>query len=201
MITSVGFDIDGVITDGNSDPWELQLVKYFDLEHKQGMINTSDMTDLMAKYNLTEEEMLEFFHNNSHKVFPKIQPRKDASRNLKLISKLGLDIYLITARTEAEETYNWLDKNNMTYDKLIHNHKKHEVCSDLEVPIYIEDSPKKANKVSKNCSGTRVFLMKNVYNQNDDLENDITVINNLTEFRYYIKTIIGIQRSAKKLIK
>lgn len=176
----IGFDIDGVLTTPDSNPWEEELVDYFQLERRPN----SEMGDMMGRYGLTREQMQDFFSTRSHFVFPKLTMREGANHFLQDLKSLGFTIILITARTNSPETPKWLERHQIPYDLLIHEHDKLEPCVKYGLQLFVEDNYENAKAIS---TAMPVLLMDTVYNRLEDL-NNVHRVQNYDQIRDFVFT-------------
>lgn len=174
----IGFDIDGVLTTSDIRPWEDELITYFNLERRPD----PEIGDMMGRYELTREQMQEFFHTRSHYVFPKLMMRNGASTLLQELKSLGFTIILITARTDSPETPRWLERHQIPYDVLIHEHDKLEPCVKHGLQLFVEDNYENARSI---LTAMPVLLMDTPYNRLDAVPN-VHRIHHFTDVRDFI---------------
>ena len=173
----IGIDIDNVISNFNDE-----LLKAY-LRHDKELRNTGIINE-NAKYirngmfDWTNEEEISFYKNNIEEIAKNLCVLKDAER---YISKLHLDgnyICIISGRDNGEYsdpyemTKNWLDKNNIYYDKLVLTNaydksQKASVCLKNNINIMIDDSVGVCDECEKN--GIKVVLMDTPYNKQSTL--------------------------------
>ena len=158
----IGIDIDDTIT----NTWDT-LKPYF--INKFGMLNDSRCyyDSVREWYSLNEYfDMASDIYNN---VTLRIPLKNDAAYVLKEIHDMGHDIILITSRGMGfydpyEVTKNYLSINDIVYDKLIVNATdKSVVCLDERIDLFIDNSVKHCNSVSK--LGIDVIMMQDNYNK------------------------------------
>lgn len=176
----IGFDIDGVLTTPDSRPWENELLAYFQLEPRPD----SEVGDLMGRYGLTREQMLNFFHTRSHSVFPQLTMRDGANTLLQELKSLDFTIILITARTNSPETPKWLERHQIPYDLLVHEHDKLEPCLQHGLQLFVEDNYENARSISTTIP---VLLMDTEYNRLEELPN-VHRVQHFTDVRNFIFT-------------
>lgn len=185
----IGIDIDGVLTDIES--WQLDYGSkfYYDNYHK-GIINykgyeTYEIFDSSKKCD--DLFWMKYFKEYSINI----DIRRFASEVIKELKKRENEIYIITARgsflfnssdTMAKEendniVKNWLDKNDVYYDKLIFSSEdKLDVCIQNKIDIMIEDKVDNINKISEiipvicyhagyneKCSGKNIYRVYTWY--------------------------------------
>ncbi|MCK4261098.1 MAG: hypothetical protein KAX49_19135 [Halanaerobiales bacterium] len=175
----IGFDIDGVLTDGDGTIWEEELLKYFKME----TIPNPDHQEWMARYGLNYEEIQEFFENCSHHIFPQLIMRDGADKLLQELKANEFTIILITARTISPETPKWLDAHRIPYDLLIHENEKLKPCIEHQLELFVEDNLKNAKSISTEIP---VLLVDMKYNQADHLSERIYRIKGCSNMREFI---------------
>lgn len=174
----IGFDIDGVLTVPEQHLWEEDLCSYFQLEPQPN----PEMGDILGRYQLTREQIREFFAARSHFIFPKLIMREGANVFLQELKALGFTIILVTARTDSPETPKWLARNRIPYDLLVHEHDKLEPCLRHGLRLFVEDNYENAKAVS---TAIPVLLMDTVYNRLADLPN-VHRVYNYNEIRDFV---------------
>lgn len=174
----IGIDIDGVLTNIMES-----IINYgtkFCYENKIDYsinLNEYDETNILG----ISEENTEKFWNKYLAKYAQECPTRDFAPEV--ISKLkeNNEIYIITARNEEglpKEYYGtmqkmvkeWLNKNNIEYDKIIFSKEKADICISNNIDIMIEDSPKNILSISKE---TKTICFDAPYNRNIKGENII----------------------------
>lgn len=148
----IGIDIDNTLTEIQD---ELNKAAY-DYAIKLGKnINSmeNNMDDIKnngdvykKKFKFSYEELKYFLQYIQEEITNKAIPRKGAVEVINCLKNDGHEIYIITARDSEfhNDPYllskNWLDKNNVYYDKLIVNaREKAPVCLEEKIDIFIDD--------------------------------------------------------------
>lgn len=164
MLQRVGIDIDGVLTDERDRPWEKAIENYFSLE---GPVN-SRAYDFREVYNLTDEQLWEFYCEMGENILRSLQPWHEARETLCLLKDRGVEINLVTARPPefTKVTAEWLAEHNIPYDNLVHDRDKAPVCRQLKVELFVEDNLENALAIA-GC-GITVFLIDKRYNRGND---------------------------------
>ncbi len=175
----IGFDIDGVLTDGDGTIWEEELIAYFDLKPETNVNNEP----MKVRYNISNDEMNTFFENRSHFVFPQLIMRPGANTLLQELKEIGYTVILITARTISPETPRWLKNNNIPYDLLINQHDKLDPCVANNLQLFVEDTVSNALEIS---TVMPVLLMNTSYNQGVELTDNIYRMDNFNDIRTFI---------------
>lgn len=100
----------------------------------------------MEKFNFNYDELKYFLKDIQEQIINNALPRKNAVNCIKKLKEKGNKIYIITARDSEfhNDPYklskDWLDKNNIEYDKLIVNaRQKAPICKKEKIDIFIDD--------------------------------------------------------------
>jgi len=179
---NIGVDIDGVLTDlermmldygtklcvEENWPVEIQAIQY----------------DEQETFNWPEEQAYKFWNTYFVKYITESAPRAFAPEIIEKLQQEGNKIYLITARDDygmpeeylgkmQELTRQWLQKNNINYEKLIFAKDKEKLqqCFDNDIDVMIEDSP---NNIQYMSEKIKVIKFDCQYNKNVNNENIIT---------------------------
>ena len=143
---------------------ELGREYYFDLNDK------SDYYKLVKRFGITEDEDSKFWEKYFPCIIEDVVPKSNSVEVIKKIKEEGNKIFLITARYAVEgydvegKTREWLEKNNILYDKLIINsHNKLEIAERENIDIFIDDS-------IRNCSmllegNIKTYMYTTEYNE------------------------------------
>ena len=183
----IGIDIDDTLSD--TTHYIMPILEKFDKEHFGGKGIAYPDKKHMVAFDWSSEEILKFRDSTVDEKLLDIPPIKDSSKYTKLINELGHELIIITARTDDyftdpyKTSYEWLIKNNITFNKLIVNaNKKGEICEKEKIDLFIDDSFGQASYVAehnkipvlmpgddynenKNFSGVRkVYSWKEIYN-------------------------------------
>lgn len=195
----LGIDIDNVISNFDSE-----LLKEY-IEYDKNLRNTG-IVNKQAKYirngmfDWTDDEDKLFYKNNIERIAKKLGVIDGAKEYIDKLHKAGHLIFIITGRDNGEYTdpYNmtreWLDKNNIYYDKLILTdayNKKGKVikCLENNIDIMIDDSVGNCKSCIQN--NIKTFLMDTPYNRFADIPR----VNSWKEFYEVISNM-----SKKKVI-
>ena len=158
----IGIDIDGVLTDLSR--FYLDYGAKFAFENNIEKTLNPNGYEIEEILNLEEGKHLGFWEKYDDYYTKKTYTREFASEVIQKLKKDGNEIHLITARNPKEEqsenwTTDWLEENNIYYDKLIFTSKKIEYCKKNSIDIMIEDSVKNILEISKEipviCFDTR----------------------------------------------
>ena len=120
-------------------------------------------------------------------IVDKAEPRENVINVIKKLRKEGHKIYIVTARDEEfhDNPYllskNWLDKNNIEYDKLIVNaRKKAPVCTEYNIDLFIDDQLNNCLEIAK--SGVKTLRISD-----DDNIESIDTVHNWNQIYEYIE--------------
>jgi len=171
---NIGIDIDDTLTDIRDElkqaamEYAQQLGKEINLEYVEDKNNGNVY---QQKYGFNCEELKYFLKNIQEEITKKAKPREDAVEIIKKLRKDGHKIYIITARDDEfhDDPYllskNWLDKNNIEYDKLIVNARdKAKICIQENIDLFIDDQLANCIKMSnENINVIRITNYKEKY--------------------------------------
>lgn len=188
----IGLDIDGVIT--NVGQFTVDYFTKFcvenDIKYSVGEIDYL----LSNTFNVTQEQEKTFWNKYLKWYSENEKARPFASEIIRKLKNEGHEIYIITARWLTNRDDNigeqmrnivkdWLNKNDIVYDKLIFskadNERKIKEITDNKIDIMVEDSPRNIIELSKivpvicynaeynrNCNGnniTRCYSWYDIY--------------------------------------
>ena len=169
----IGVDIDNVISDFNKKL--LEEYKIHDKElRNSGIINKNADYIRKGMFDWSKEEETNFYNNNIERIVKKLGIIEEAKEYIDKLHYDGHLIYIITGRDNGEYkepynmTKNWLDDNNIYYDKLIltdayNKHAKTEKCLEYNIDIMIDDSVPICSDCIEN--GITAILMDTPYNK------------------------------------
>ena len=139
------------------------------------------------KFQFSYEELRYFLKNIQEEITNKAEPRTNSVETINRLRKEGHKIIIITARDSEfhDDPYflskNWLNKNNIKYDKLIVNaREKGTVCKNENIDLFIDDQLNNCLDVLK--EGIKVIRISNENCTNKD----IVDLNNWTKIYEYI---------------
>ena len=167
----IGIDIDDTLTDVKDELY--QAAK--DYAKKLGN-KIEEITDLEDKNNngnkwqevfhFNYQELKYFLKDIQEEITNKALPRKNVVDVIKKLKEDGNEIIIITARDSEfhDDPYkyskDWLDKNDIYYDKLVVNARdKQKTCIDEKIDLFIDDS--KANCLAVASSGINTIRICN----------------------------------------
>lgn len=180
----IGIDIDDTI----SDTYEVMF--NYGQEYTANILNREPIIKELTNcnshfytksiYNWTDEEEKRFFELYYEKIIKNVNPKTLALEYLQKLKDEENKIVLITARWQPEkfdldvekETKNWIEKNNIPYDKLIINAiNKEDIAKRENIDVFIDDSFKNCEAVSN--IGIKTYIMDTRANKGlkrDDIE-------------------------------
>ncbi|AHF05960.1 5' nucleotidase, NT5C type [Desulfitobacterium metallireducens] len=159
----IGVDIDGVTSDSYT-VWLRELNQYFNKN-----ISILEDYDIHLVYDVSWDEMNDFFKQNMEHLFMLPQPMKGAKQGIESLIAQGHEIIYVTARSADEEevTLRWMDKYKIPYDNVVFSDFKSKVdlARQWQLELFIEDYMKNAEAISE--SGIPVLLLNASYNQGE----------------------------------
>ena len=190
----IGIDIDDTITDINEELENAALEYATTLGKKQtkdisNLVDKNDGNIYQVKYGFTYDELKYFLKDIQESITGKAIPRENAKETISKLRKAGNEIYIVTARDLEfhDDPYTlskeWLDKNNIEYDKLIVNARdKKRVCIEENIDIFIDDK-------TSNCTDVSKIGVVAIRIANDNIQNNefITLKNWNSIYRYIIE--------------
>ena len=198
---NIGIDIDNTITEVqeklNNAAYEYAIKLGKNIDNYKNIDNAENSFEdiknngdtYKKKFQFTYDELKYFLKNIQEEIINKANPRDNAVRNINGLRKLGHKIYIITARDKEfhDNPYllskNWLDKNNIEYDKLIVNaREKASVCRKEQIDIFIDDQLNNCLDVARIGIRTiRISNDKKYYGEIVTFENWNEIYNYITE--------------------
>ncbi len=176
---NIGIDIDNTITEIKEE-LDIAVHKYA-IKLGKNIRNTEDIEDInndgsayIDKFQFTYEELKYFLKNIQEEITNRAKPRKNAVETIKKLRSDGHKIIIITARDNEfhDNPYllskNWLDKNNIEYDKIIVNaREKGTVCKNENVDLFIDDQLN--NCLDVLTKGIKVIRISDEISKNKDI--------------------------------
>ena len=189
----IGIDIDNVISNFN----EVLLNEFLNHDKKlrnTGIIN-NDVYITRGMFDWSKEELDEFYYNNIERIAKSLNVLENAPEYIRKLKEEGNEIYIISGRDNGEYsdpykmTFDWLNKYNIVYDKLILNNaynslEKAKICLENDIDIMIDDSTRILIEVDN--SGIIALLMDTPYNRK---ENDLKRVHNWKEIYEFITSL------------
>ena len=188
----IGIDIDNVISNFNDTLLNEYLLHDKDLRNS-GIINENAEYIRKGMFDWTEDEETNFYKSNIERIAKKLGVIEGAKEYIGKLHKNGHFIYIITGRDNGEylEPYNmtkeWLENNDIYYDKLIltdayDKHAKTLKCIEYDIDILIDDSV----RICSDCidNGVTAILMDTPYNRYFNTQR----VKNWKEFYDYVSS-------------
>ena len=167
----IGIDIDDTITDLSDI-----FLKYATLYNKENEIDFKiDKTqwDIDKAFGWNNDDFMKFSKKYLEILLNEAKPKKGCVDVINKLREDGNKIVIITARNSEELidpyefTKNWLELNNIGFDKLVVNsNKKEEDCINNKIDVFVDDRLENCEKVYEKLH-IPVFLFDSVYNTND----------------------------------
>ncbi len=158
----IGIDIDGVLTD--LDRFHFDYFSKYCVENNIDYEIKGSDYNISKTFGLDRKEELDFWDEYLDLYATKEKARAFASEVIKKLKADGNEIFIITARWQTNRddilgekarkaVVNWLEENNIVYDKLIFSRakkeKKKDEIKENNVDIMIEDSPNNIIELSE----------------------------------------------------
>ena len=194
----IGIDIDNTITDIqeqlNQAAYDYAIKLGKDINKNIEVEDSKNDGNVYQKvYRFTYDELKYFLGTIQEEITNNAEPRLGAVEIIKKLRQEGHEIYIITARDDEfhENPYmlskNWLDKNQIVYDKLIVNARNKEiVCKEENIDIFIDDQLGNCLKVSN------IGIKTIRFTDNKEIHDNIVNISSWNEVYEYINKISSI---------
>ena len=158
----IGIDIDNTITEVqeqlNNAAFEYAIKLGKNIKNSENPFedikNNGDT--YKKKFKFSYNELKYFLKNIQEEIINKAKPRDKAIETINRLRIEGHKIIIITARDSEfhDDPYllskNWLDKNNIEYDKLIVNaREKAPICKEEKINLFIDDQLNNCLDISK----------------------------------------------------
>ena len=155
----IGIDIDGVLT--NLRQFHIDYASKYCCENNINFSFNLNHYDIANTLNITKEEEKSFWDEYLNFYAKEEIIRPFAKEILDKLKNDGNEIYIITARWNADRddeigenmrsiTKNWLYENSINYDKLIFvKDSKLQSCIDNKIDLMIEDDSKNIDELAK----------------------------------------------------
>ena len=189
----IGIDIDNTITEVQEElnnaayEYAIKLGKNINNAENSFEDIKNNVDTYKKKFQFSYDELKYFLKNIQEEITNNAVPREKVVEVISKLKKLDHKIYIITARDSEfrDDPYNlsknWLDKNNIEYDKLIVNaREKAPVCKDEKIDLFIDDQ-------LNNCLDIAKIGIKTIRLSNDKKKyKDIITFENWDEIYNYI---------------
>lgn len=159
----IGIDIDDVITNSS------ETIEEYVMKDSNSKKLQEHMKEIM-KGNPSDPDVISFCMKIYLEAFQKVTLKDNAKRVIQNLLDNGNEIYLITARGEnleffkgsEELTKNFLEDNNIKYNKIIFNAvNKAQLCVDNQIDLMIDDSIEHCEDI-KNIGIKSIVFTSNV---------------------------------------
>ena len=192
----IGIDIDDTLTDVKNElikageKYARSLGKDIKIDKSfEDKNNNGNKWQEMFQFNY--EELKYFLKDIQESITNKAKPRENVVEVIKKLKNDGNEIIIITARDSEfhDDPYkyskDWLDKNNIYYDKLVVNARnKEDACIEEKIDLFIDDSESNCLNV-KNAGIKTIRVCNEIENNNSNL----ICFNNWNDIYSYIQNI------------
>lgn len=189
------FDIDDTIseTDIYSEKYILDYFKNNNLPHKQ-IAKTVRFAEEKFDWDISTAKI--WYKEHGDDMMFNFPCKPNAVNVINTLHKNGHKIIFATARSEnwhtnpREVTINWLEKNNIKYDKLYTGRlDKEKICEEENADVFVDDDLEITERVIgflKSKNG-HVFLANTEYNELFPTPKDVIRIKSLNELLTFFK--------------
>lgn len=191
----IGIDIDGTLTDIQDELIKAAnifaklLNKNVENTNEEIIDKTNDGNIYKKVFKFDDLELKYFLGPLQESITERAIPRKDCASLIKKLHDEKNEIYIITARdykfhkNPYKQSLEWLNKNNIQFDKLIVNAiDKGKICQEEKIDILIDDN-------INNCKNAVTHGSNAILITNDNLEfkENIKCFNNWLEIYNHIQ--------------
>ena len=179
---NIGIDIDNTLTEIQEElnkaayDYAIKLGKNINNAENQLEDIKNNGDAYKKKFEFTYDELKYFLKDIQEEITNKAEPRPDVVEVIKKLKKNGHKIFIVTARDSEfhDDPYllskDWLDKNNIEYDRLIVNaREKAIVCKQENIELFIDDQLNNCLEISR--AGIKVIRITDDENSNDQITN------------------------------
>lgn len=158
----IGIDIDNTLTEVQK---ELNIAAFNyakklgkDLDESEDLLEdiNNNGNFYREKFKFSYDELKFFLKDIQEEIINRAKPRENVVKCINKLREKENEIYIITARDSEfhDDPYklskDWLEKNNIKYDKLIVNaRKKAPVCKQENIDLFIDDQLNNCIEISK----------------------------------------------------
>ena len=192
----IGIDIDDTLTDVKNElikageKYARSLGKDIKVDKNfEDKNNNGNKWQEMFQFNY--EELKYFLKDIQESITNKAKPRENVVEIINKLKNDGNEIIIITARDSEfhdnpyKYSKDWLDKNNIYYDKLVVNARnKEDACIEEKIDLFIDDS--KSNCLKVNKAGIKTIRVCNEIENNNS---NLICFNNWNDIYSYIQNI------------
>lgn len=192
----IGIDIDDTLTDVKNElikagenyarslGKDIKVDKNFEDKNNNG-------NKWQEMFQFDYDELKYFLKDIQESITNKAKPRENVVEVINKLKNDGNKIIIITARDSEfhDDPYkyskDWLDKNNIYYDKLVVNARnKEDTCIEEKIDLFIDDS--KSNCLIVEKAGIKAIRVCNEIEENNS---NLICFNNWSDIYSYIQTI------------
>lgn len=159
----IGIDLDDTITNSFEDLM-IHFANFFNLNLDYCKSNNYSYNNLPENLQYRKKEFINYLQKN--KLLKDITIKKNAAETINKLHNLGCKIIIITSRNDNilpnayEITKEYLESNNIIFDKLYCEHDKHNVLIEENVKLFIDDSIKGLEYNKDACKYHLLFSSK-----------------------------------------
>lgn len=189
----IGIDIDNTLTEVQDKlnkaafDYAISLGKKID-NYDNSLENITNNGDTYKKkFQFTYEELKYFLKDIQESITNNAVPREKAKEVIDKLKEDGHEIYIVTARDSEfhDDPYklskDWLDKNDIYYDKIIVNaREKSSVCKKENIDLFIDDQLNNCLSVA-NVGIKTIMITDKIYEYDE-----LTQLSNWTEIYEFI---------------
>ncbi len=172
---TIGIDLDDTIS--NSNEMFLKYGKLYNEEKKINFPIDETQWDVDKAFGWSDNDYKEFCRKYLKTLLNNVKTKENVGKIIQELKNEGHKIIIITARHEEEidDPYTlskeWLEKNNIYFDKLIVNSRQKEIdCLKNDVGVFIDDNLKNCISVYDKLH-IPVFLFNSIYNKHASYPN------------------------------
>ena len=189
----IGIDIDNTLTDVKEKlneaayNYAISLGKKVDKSYLQTEDINNDGESYKNVFQFSDNELKYFLKDIQESITNSALPRENVREVLLKLKNKGFEIIIVTARDFEfhDDPYklskDWLDKNNILFDKLIVNARdKATVCEEENINIFIDDQLNNCLNISQ--KGIKTIMISDKINN----INNIVILNDWNKIYDYI---------------
>lgn len=188
----IGIDIDDTLTDIKDELYQAATNYATTLGKKIESINNfedknNNGNKWQEVFHFDYQELKYFLKEIQEEITKKATPREYVVDAIRKLKKDGNEIIIITARDSEfhdnpyKYSKDWLDKNNIYYDKLVVNKRdKKKACIEESIDLFIDDS-------ESNCLAVESAGIKSIKVGNNRSNRNLTFFNDWKDIYNYIQ--------------
>ncbi len=163
----IGIDIDNVIT--NTDEYLIEKAKLYNSLNNINFSIKKNPTSLMDMFGWGEDTNIDFENKYLRLMNKEVKCKKNIVEIFNKLKNDGHQIILITRRGKwhyldcKEVTIEWLNKNDIIYDKLITDvDDKSIMCLEEKIDLFIDDP---TNCMMVSSKGIKTYIFDALFNK------------------------------------